>query len=101
MKEVMRLKFTNFPMEYITLGRFLFTLVLCNIYSAAYALENIEEELKHHAFNTERSLTIGIASPQSFDLNSVSINDRIYYNIGETFHFGPEYAFLNQMKSRS
>ena len=42
----------------------------------------------------KRPVTIGVASPYSFDLGTFGSNIRMYYNVGERLCFGPEYAFL-------
>ncbi|MEM1324929.1 MAG: hypothetical protein AAGI23_03190 [Bacteroidota bacterium] len=58
----------------------------------AQAHKNTESE--HHSSPHERSLTLGIAAPYSFNINSAGINLRMYHNIGAHVCFGPEYSYF-------
>lgn len=58
----------------------------------SYAQE--EEDFEHHSLFKHQSLTVGIAAPYSFALNSTGINVRIYHNINENICFGPEVSYF-------
>ena len=53
-----------------------------------------EEEFEHHCEFEEGSLTLAIGAPYSFEIESVGVNFRMYYNIGEKICFGPEYSYF-------
>lgn len=71
-------------------------LISCFMYTDNYAQEQHqnEEEFNHHCNLEERSLTLGLGAPYSFGIESIGINFRMYYNIGEQLCFGPEYSYF-------
>ena len=74
--------------------RFLTIITFCLISASTFAQEEIEEELNHHCLYEEKSLTVGIGGIYSLDIDLLGINGRMYYNLGESFCFGPEYAYF-------
>ena len=44
--------------------------------------------------NLETSFSVGVGVPYNFNLETVGINARVYYNIGEHICFGPEVAYV-------
>lgn len=44
----------------------------------------------------ETSFTAAISLPYSFHLNTIGINPRLYYNIGEHICFGPEASYFKK-----
>lgn len=66
-----------------------FTLSLLPI--LVYAQE--EKDFEHHCLFEHKSLTLGVAAPFSFALNSTGINVRMYHNITENICFGPEVSY--------
>ncbi len=79
-----------------TLKRIVFFLSFCVLSISAFSQEEAEKEgeFSHHCLNEERSLTIGLAGIYSNELESIGIHGRMYYNIGESICFGPEYSFI-------
>jgi len=49
----------------------------------------------HHCLLNPNALSLGIASPYSFELDEPGINIRLDYHITENFNVGPEYTYLN------
>lgn len=76
------------------MNRILIFITFCSLSIPAISQESKEHESTHHCLYEEKSLTIGIASPYSFELNAPGVNIRMYYNIGKTICFGPEYAYF-------
>ncbi len=74
--------------------RFLTIIICCTINFAAFAQEENDEELNHHCLYEEKSLTVGIGGIYSLDVDLLGINGRMYYNLGESICFGPEYAYF-------
>jgi len=52
-------------------------------------------DIKHHCLFEHKSLTVGLATPYSFELNCAGINIRMYHNISENICFGPEFSYFN------
>jgi len=74
-------------------------LFICCATISGIAQEGIEEDGKeevfeHHCHFEERSLTVGLGAPYSIEIESVGVNLRMYYNIGEKICFGPEYSYF-------
>ena len=55
--------------------------------------DSVEE---HHCYFKKNSISFGLGPTYSFGLESVGINSRIYYNIGERLCFGPEISYLKK-----
>jgi hypothetical protein len=81
-------------MDHLSLIRALIIIAICILNFSAFSQEQAEVEPSHHCLYEEKSLTIGIAGPYSFEIGMVGINARMYYNVGETICFGPEYAYF-------
>ncbi len=58
--------------------------------------EETEHEEAHHCYFHERSVSLGLALPYSFHLETIGINSRVYYNLGENLCVGPEFAYFSQ-----
>lgn len=58
-----------------------------------YSQEPENEEADHASLN-ERSVSLGLGVPFSFNQENIGINSRFYYNIGEQFCFGPELYYF-------
>jgi len=56
--------------------------------------QETEEEFDHHCLVKENSFTLGLGAVYSLELESVGINSRFYYNVGEHICFGPEFSFV-------
>lgn len=78
-------------MKIITLFLLLFT-----ISSLGQEEKNEESNYEHPCLFEERSLTVGVSAPYSIDLNSPGLNLRMYYNVGESICFGPEYSYFKK-----
>jgi len=57
--------------------------------------EKKEGEL-HHCLFEEKSVMVAIGAPFSLGLETVGINGRAYYNVGEQICFGPEFSFFKK-----
>ena len=55
---------------------------------------NTSDEFSHHCFLPERSFSFGLGLPYSFNAEGVGINSRLYYNIGHSLCFGPEFSYF-------
>lgn len=73
-------------------------LILFGVLSALNCFSQVEkeEEFKHHCNFKERSLTVGAGVPYAFDIASLGVNLRMYYNIDEKICFGPEYSYFKR-----
>tara|TARA_R110002050_G_scaffold300621_1_gene470989 strand:+ start:12071 stop:12577 length:507 start_codon:yes stop_codon:yes gene_type:complete len=76
----------------------LFILILATISFGGFTqeksdIENSETNF-HHCYYPENSVTIGVGSTYSFKLNTVGVNTRVYYNVGEKWCFGPEFSYV-------
>jgi len=47
-----------------------------------------------HCYMIEKSWSIGLAAPYSFNIDGVGINTRLYYNVGHELCFGPEFSYF-------
>lgn len=81
-------------MDNFSINRFFISISFCTATFFAYSQENIESYAGHHCLYEKNSLTIGVSSPYSFELESFGLNARMYFNIGEAICFGPEYAYF-------
>lgn len=76
---------------------FFFTL---SIGTSAQTDEKEEGELNHHCLFEEKSVTIGLGSSYAFNIETIGINSRVYYNLGEQFCFGPEFSFFKKEEEK-
>ena len=58
-----------------------------------------EDDFEHHGFFEHKSLTLGVATPYSFELNSLGVNLRMYHNVNENICFGPEVSYFKNGES--
>ena len=54
------------------------------------------EESNHHCLFEEKSVTVGLGTSYSLNLETIGINSRVYYNLGEHICFGPEFSFFKK-----
>jgi hypothetical protein len=81
-------------MVFRTIGQIIcYGLIFCSPFSVFAQEQSDEHNPEHHSSN-HNSLTIGIASPYSFELETFGLNFRMYYNSGERICFGPEVAYF-------
>ncbi|MFT5779715.1 MAG: hypothetical protein ACI837_002674 [Crocinitomicaceae bacterium] len=75
----------------------LFTVFFAFAFStmAQHHEEEVENE-NHHCLFKKNSISIGLAPTYSFPLNSLGVNTRVYYNVGERLCFGPEFSYLKK-----
>jgi len=59
------------------------------------AQEDTEPREYHHCFFEEKSFSVGLGTIYALESNLTRITGKIYYNLGENFCFGPEYALFN------
>jgi hypothetical protein len=67
-----------------------------SIENYAQTEEKGEEGFEHHCLFEEKSMTIGLGTSYSFELESVGINSRVYYNLGEHLCMGPEFSYFKK-----
>ncbi|MFT7086278.1 MAG: hypothetical protein ACJAV5_002003 [Vicingaceae bacterium] len=77
----------------------LLLVILAKSASAQTAAEK-EEELNHHCLFDEKSVTFGLGSSYAFNVETIGINSRIYYNLGEQLCFGPEFSFFKKEEEK-
>lgn len=82
--------------------RLIFLVVLYSPLTDTLAQEETETSDFHHCFFEEKSFSVGLGAIHAFETQLTGINGRLYYNLGENFCFGPEYARFSsdQMESQ-
>lgn len=71
-----------------------FGIWLLLLLEVAPACAQEKHESGDHSLLQERSYSMGLGVPWSFHFESIGINARGYYNIGNQFCFGPEFYYL-------
>ncbi len=75
----------------------LLVLLMAFAISSSAQEEKTEEDGEvHHCFVEEHSVSFGIGIPYSFELETIGINARVYYNLTEKICFGPEASFFKK-----
>ena len=74
---------------------FVLLMALANISSAQEKRASDENEI-HHCYVEEHGISVGIGIPYSFELETVGINARAYYNLTEKICFGPEASYFKK-----
>ncbi len=79
-----------------------FLLVFYILTTSAMAQEVPAPDEFHHCLFEEKSFSVGLGAIHAFETQLTGINGRLYYNLGENFCFGPEYAGFSsdQMESQ-
>ena len=54
-----------------------------------------EEGKGSHCYFKKNSVSIGLGIPYSIKFQSVGVNARVYYNLGDASCFGPEFSYFN------
>ena len=85
--------------------RHLLLLILVSISFFGFSQESSETDTEetnfHHCYYPENSFTIGVGTTYSFKLETVGVNARAYYNIGEKWCFGPEFSYVKSNEATS
>lgn len=73
--------------------QYFFTITfLCSLFSFCQEKKQNEEEVS-------QSITVGIGTPYSTELETVGVNTRIYYNVSPHICFGPEISYFKKDES--
>ena len=82
-----------------------YTLLFAIIPFVGYAQSESEEinakEFSDPCLFEEKSITVGLGASYSIILESVGVNSRVYYNLGEHICFGPEFSFFKKGEEKA
>ncbi len=74
----------------------IFTFLIILSAQLGQAQEEIKNEEFHHCLVEENSFSFGLGMTYSFELSTLGINSRLYYNAGEVLCFGPEFSYFKK-----